>query len=69
MDNYKAKDREAILAYLRSRDGQSSVDDIIANAGAEKLRVYPILQELMLAGVIKVLEEEALGAPASVKLV
>ena len=43
--NYKKIDRKLILEYVEKQGGQCSVQDIINNSGAEKLRVYNILSE------------------------
>lgn len=66
--NYKEKDRENILAYLRGQAGIVAVSDVITHSGAERLRVYPILFEEIQAGTIQVLEEEVLGAPKKIQL-
>ena len=44
-----------------------SVEEIIQNSGAEKLRVYPALFELEQSGFLEVLEREELGAPLIVR--
>lgn len=68
MENYKKQDREAIIAYMT---GKKAVDvqDIIEHAGAEPLRVFPILFELEQAGKIEVLETESFGSSKVVRLV
>ena len=43
------------------------MEDIIQNAGADKLRVYPALFELEQAGYIEVVEREELGVPLAVR--
>lgn len=68
MENYKQRDREAILLYLKRKD-VVTVKEIKDNSGAEWLRVLPILSELELEGKIKVIEESELGSPISVALV
>lgn len=65
--NDKERDTAAIVNYLHDK-GAVSVDTIIAEAGAEKLRVYPILFELGQDGFITVMECETMGAPKLVKL-
>lgn len=65
--NYKERDTVSIVNYLQERKAVK-VDDVIAEAGAEKFRVYPILFELEQAGLIVVLERESMGAPKVVKL-
>ena len=64
--DYKQRDTERIVSYLKKHPGGVEVDSIIAHSGADKLRVYPALFELEQAGKIKVLEQEELGAPAKV---
>ena len=62
--NYKAIDTRRIIDYIYSFPGSViGVEDIIQNAGADKLRVYPALFELEQEGFIEVLEREELGAP------
>lgn len=65
--NNKEKDIHAIVSYLQGKK-QVDVEEIITNAGADKLRVYPILFELEQHGIITVSEREALGAPKRVTL-
>ena len=65
--NYKAIDTRRIIGYIYSFPGSViGVEDIIQNAGADKLRVYPALFELEQEGIIDVLEREELGAPTVV---
>ncbi len=66
--NYKEADRRVILEYMKGK-AEVRVDDIIANSGAERLRVYPILFEENLAGRIAYVEVDPLGDPVSVRLV
>lgn len=67
--NYKELDRKAILSYLSSHEGtEVEVAKIIAESGANKLRVYPILIELSLEGVIKVTHQSDMGTPEKVML-
>ena len=63
----KENDRQMILAYLRGK-GVVSVADIIANSGAEKLRVYTILFEEEQKDNVEFVETEVLGAPVTVRL-
>lgn len=65
--NYKLRDRNYILTYLETHP-ISSVDAIIQDRGAEPLRVYPILFELIQEKVIRVLEETGWGTPVKVEL-
>lgn len=65
--NYKQQDRDKILSYLQTHP-VSTVDAIIQESGAERLRVYPILFELSLESVIRVVEESEWGAPVKVAI-
>ena len=66
--DYKAIDTRRIIDYIYSFPGLViGVEDIIQNAGADKLRVYPALFELEQAGYIEVVEREELGAPLAVR--
>lgn len=67
--NYKEQSREAIMAYVKTANQPVAVDDIIANAGVDKVRIYPILFELEQEGKIEVTERVELGSPSVVKLV
>lgn len=64
--NYKFIDNQKIIDYIDSFTDAISVEDIIQNSGADKLRVYPALFELEQEGFIEVLEREELGAPTVV---
>ena len=66
--DYKEQDRKKILDYLASRGCEVSVDTLIAESGADKMRVYPILFEETQAGHIQVIELSKLGAPEKVAL-
>lgn len=63
----KEKDRELILDYLKN-NGEVSVQNVIDNSGADRLRVYPILYEEILKGIVIVLKEESLGVPSVISL-
>lgn len=65
--DYKERDTVAIMNYLQGKKAVN-VADIIAESGAEKLRVYTILFELEQANLIIVLEQESLGAPKVVRI-
>ena len=65
--NYKEYDRKLILEYLKGK-AEVHVDDIIANSGADKLRVYPILFEEVMDGFIVVVKENKYGSPIIVSL-
>lgn len=60
--NLKLEDRKKILAYLEDKK-QVSVEELLANSGAERLRVYPLLFELTQEKIIRILKESDLGAP------
>lgn len=66
-NNYKQQDRDKILSYLKTRP-ISTVDTIIQESGAERLRVYPILFELCQKKTIRIVEESEWGAPIKVIL-
>lgn len=65
--NYKIIDTQRIIDYITSFSKGVSVEEIIQNSGAEKLRVYPALFELEQNGFLEVLEREELGAPLMVR--
>lgn len=65
--DYKQQDRDKILSYLQAYP-ISTVDAIIQESGAERLRVYPILFELNQEKKIRILEESEWGAPVKVEL-
>ena len=67
--NYKHFDTQRILRYLHQHKEGTTVDAILQNSGADKLRVYPALFELEQAGQLEVLEREELGAPRIVRLI
>lgn len=46
MEHYKSEDIAKIKAYLSAQPAEVSVADIVVQAGAEKLRVYPILCQM-----------------------
>ena len=64
--DYKALDTRKIRDYIDASGRVVTVDDIIQNSGADKLRVYPALFELEQDGYIEVAEREELGAPATI---
>ena len=53
--NYKIIDTQRIIDYITSFPKGVSVEEIIQNSGAEKLRVYPALFELEQSGFLEVL--------------
>ncbi len=65
--NYKEMDRRAILEYMKGK-AEVHVDDIIANSGAERLRVYSLLFEEQRDGYVVVLKLNQWGAPEIVAL-
>ena len=65
--NHKVADTRKIATYIISQPENVSVDDIIQNSGADKLRVYPALFELEQNGFLEVVEREELGAPLLVR--
>lgn len=65
--DYKQQDRDKILSYLQAYP-ISTVDAIIQESGAERLRIYPILFELSQERVIRVWEVSEWGAPLKVEL-
>lgn len=65
--NYKIIDTQRIIDYITSFPKGVSVEEIIQNSGAEKLRVYPTLFELEQSGFLEVLKREELGAPIMVR--
>ena len=67
--DYKAQDKQRILEYLKNAGMEVKVDSLIQESGAERLRVYPILFELMQDRLISVVSEDDLGAPVCVKLI
>ena len=64
--NYKERDVRSIITLLRDRSCSMSIKEIIANSGADRLRVYPILFELELSNQIKVVSRSKLGIPEEV---
>lgn len=66
--NYKVVDTQRIVDYINSSaDLTISVECIMWNSGAEKLRVYPALFELEQSGFLEVVEREELGAPLIIR--
>ena len=64
--NYKQQDRQRILSYLDLHP-RSTVKSIYEESGAERLRIYPILFELIQKQKIRILEESEWGAPLRVE--
>ena len=67
--DYKQRDAQRILCYLRQHPVGISVGNIILHSGADKLRVYPALFELKQEERLEVLEREEQGAARIVRLV
>ena len=65
--NYKDRDKRLITGYMTRVGDSVEVTDILEKSGAERMRVYPIIQEMILEGQIEVIETEELGAPKAVK--
>ena len=65
--NFKQLDRDRVLLYLKGH-GVSTVDAIVEQSGAEPLRIYPLLFELTQEKIIRIVEENAWGAPLKVEL-
>ncbi|WP_018667983.1 hypothetical protein [Bacteroides gallinarum] len=65
--NYKALDTQRIKDYIDTSGTAATVEAIIQNSGADKLRVYPALFELEQDGYIEVIEREELGTPSVVR--
>lgn len=61
------RDRRLIQTYL---EGKTNVllDDIILYSGAEKLRVYPLVYQMVIDGSVTVLKENELGQINRVKM-
>jgi uncharacterized membrane protein len=64
--DYKEIDRNLILKYIKSFGGIIKVDDIIEKSGANKLRVYPLLNELEKQGLIVGSKHDMFGSPIEV---
>ncbi len=66
--NYKQQDLNKILSYLKDYP-ISTVDAIIQESGAEPLRIYPLLFELVQEKKIRITKETGWGAPLEVELI
>lgn len=66
--DFKEIDRRKIVDFLTGKNAVA-IDDIIAQSGASRLRIYPVLFELQQAGILKVLQNSDLGTPQMVALV
>ena len=65
--NYKIIDTQRIIDYITSFPKGVSVEEIIQNSGAEKLRVYPAIFDLEQCVFLEVLKREELGAQIMVR--
>ena len=63
----KEKDTMAIVNYLQGKK-MVKVEEILSEAGADRLRVYLILFELEQSAWITVIERSPLGEPLVVKI-
>lgn len=68
IDNFKMQDRCRVLDFLEKAGGEVAVSDLIEGSGAEKLRVYALLHELVLEKQLRVVKESEWGAPEMVAL-
>lgn len=68
MTNLAQSDAQRILNFLKVQGGEASVSEVIASSGAEKLRVYPLIQRMMLSGDISITEVDAWGSPVRIAL-
>lgn len=66
--DYAKIDHDKILNYIEIKGGTCSVKDIREYSGADKLRVYPMLQCMEMDGEIEVLEHGWFGDPLIVKM-
>lgn len=66
--NYELRDYVSILSYIQAKGGECLVDDIFREAGADKLRVYPILIKMELGKELEVTEKSQFGSPVRIKL-
>ena len=66
--NYKEKDRQAILAYLKGQEGSVPVARVLSDSGADRLRVYTLLFELEQSGQVEVVKSSEWGSPEMVKI-
>lgn len=66
--NYKEQDRKSILDYLAGK-GEVSVEKVLEESGANRLRVYVLLFELRDAGLVEITQSNDWGSPLAVKLI
>lgn len=67
-NNYKEQDRKRIWDFSKGR-AEVYVEDIKRNAGADPMRVYPIIHEEVLAGNMKVIKAGIWGTPEIISVV
>lgn len=67
MANYADTDHRKIADYIEKHGGTVAVGELIGGSGCEPLRVYPLIQRMMLAGELKIMKTDAWGAPLVVK--
>ena len=67
MEDFKSEAWKAIVVFLTGKE-EVLVADLIEYMGPERLRVYPILMELLLEDKLEVLEETELGGFVKVRL-
>lgn len=67
MEDFKSDAWKAIVEYLKGKD-EVLTSDLLEYMGPERLRVYPILMELLLEDKLEVLEETELGGFVKVRL-
>lgn len=65
--NYKEQDRQAILDYLAGK-GEVEMTKVMAESGANKLRVYVLVFELQDEGKLEITRSNEWGTPMAVKL-
>lgn len=67
--DYKKQDEYAIMSFIQKSGGNVEVTDIIFKSGANKLRVYTILYEMAMRGIILVTRQSELGTPEAVEFI
>jgi len=65
--DYAKIDHDKILNYIETKGGTCPVNDIREYSGADKLRVYPMLQRMEINKEIEVLERGWFGCPLTVR--
>ena len=67
--NYAERDKQNIIEFIKSRGGESNVDDILNLETVEKLRVYPLIYRMRESGILTIMAYGDMGDPTRVKLV